>query len=109
MFYCTGTTSEDEDGGVEDAGADEDFPSSVDFGTLQVDLDFDPMECLRIFNESKHVKTEDKGRQQSKGTFRNDLNNLLETGCCWVESSFKKDTKTALTWMLEYHRNPNSS
>ncbi|XP_062308574.1 RNA exonuclease 1 homolog [Osmerus eperlanus] len=61
----TPSSSEDEDGGVEDERADEDF-SSVDFSTLQVDLDFDsdPMEeCLRIFNESKHVKMEDKGRQ----------------------------------------------
>ncbi|KAK1897145.1 RNA exonuclease 1 like [Dissostichus eleginoides] len=38
----------------------------IDFSSFQEDLDFDsdPMEeCLRIFNESKDVKTEDKGRQ----------------------------------------------
>ncbi|KAM6922066.1 RNA exonuclease 1 homolog [Xenentodon cancila] len=38
----------------------------VDFSRFQEDLDFDsdPMEeCLRIFNESKDVKWEDKGRQ----------------------------------------------
>ncbi|XP_056893639.1 RNA exonuclease 1 homolog [Takifugu flavidus] len=38
----------------------------IDFSSLQDDLDFesDPMEeCLRIFNESKDVKKEDKGRQ----------------------------------------------
>nr|XP_033810954.1 RNA exonuclease 1 homolog isoform X2 [Geotrypetes seraphini] len=37
----------------------------VDYSTLEKDLDYDsdPMEeCLRIFNESKDVKTEDKGR-----------------------------------------------
>ncbi|XP_068175186.1 RNA exonuclease 1 homolog isoform X2 [Antennarius striatus] len=37
-----------------------------DFSSFQDDLDFDsdPMEeCLRIFNESKDVKREDKGRQ----------------------------------------------
>lgn len=37
-----------------------------DFSSFQDDLDFesDPMEeCLRIFNESKDVKKEDKGRQ----------------------------------------------
>uniref|UniRef100_A0A8K9XUD8 REX1, RNA exonuclease 1 homolog n=1 Tax=Oncorhynchus mykiss TaxID=8022 RepID=A0A8K9XUD8_ONCMY len=46
----TPSSSEDEDVGAEDDG---------DF-----DLDDDPMEeCLRIFNESKDVKTEDKGRQ----------------------------------------------
>lgn len=38
----------------------------IDFSGFQDDLDFesDPMEeCLRIFNESKDVKKEDKGRQ----------------------------------------------
>ncbi|NXS55289.1 REXO1 exonuclease, partial [Brachypteracias leptosomus] len=37
----------------------------IDYSILEKDLDFesDPMEeCLRIFNESKDVKTEDKGR-----------------------------------------------
>ncbi|XP_007897136.2 RNA exonuclease 1 homolog [Callorhinchus milii] len=37
----------------------------VDFASLEKDFDFesDPMEeCLRIFNESKEVKNEDKGR-----------------------------------------------
>ncbi|NXL89361.1 REXO1 exonuclease, partial [Alectura lathami] len=44
----------------------------IDYSILEKDLDFesDPMEeCLRIFNESTDVKTEDKGRlgkQQSK-------------------------------------------
>lgn len=40
--------------------------AEMDFSRFQDDLDFDsdPMEeCLRIFNESKHVKKEDKGRQ----------------------------------------------
>lgn len=38
----------------------------IDYSVLERDLDFesDPMEeCLRIFNESMDVKTEDKGRQ----------------------------------------------
>ncbi|NXN97716.1 REXO1 exonuclease, partial [Rhinopomastus cyanomelas] len=45
----------------------------IDYSILEKDLDFesDPMEeCLRIFNESTDVKTEDKGRlgkQASKG------------------------------------------
>lgn len=37
----------------------------IDYSILEKDVDFesDPMEeCLRIFNESKDVKTEDKGR-----------------------------------------------
>ncbi|XP_066551290.1 RNA exonuclease 1 homolog [Amia ocellicauda] len=40
--------------------------NEADYSGLQLDLDYDsdPMEeCLRIFNESKDVKTEDKGRQ----------------------------------------------
>lgn len=40
--------------------------TDIDFSRFQDDLDFDsdPMEeCLRIFNESKDVKKEDKGRQ----------------------------------------------
>ncbi|XP_017276074.1 RNA exonuclease 1 homolog [Kryptolebias marmoratus] len=40
--------------------------AGIDFSRFQDDLDFDsdPMEeCLRIFNESKDVKKEDKGRQ----------------------------------------------
>ncbi|KAG7332731.1 hypothetical protein KOW79_004565 [Hemibagrus wyckioides] len=39
---------------------------AADFSILQEDVEYDsdPMEeCLRIFNESKYVKTEDKGRQ----------------------------------------------
>ncbi|KAJ4943329.1 hypothetical protein JOQ06_005832 [Pogonophryne albipinna] len=55
--------SDDEgDQGVEDEVDD----VEIDFSSFQEDLDFDsdPMEeCLRIFNESKDVKTEDKGRQ----------------------------------------------
>ncbi|KAI4828800.1 hypothetical protein KUCAC02_022872 [Chaenocephalus aceratus] len=50
------------DQGVEDEVDD----VEIDFSSFQEDLDFDsdPMEeCLRIFNESKDVKTEDKGRQ----------------------------------------------
>ncbi|XP_072537427.1 RNA exonuclease 1 homolog [Salminus brasiliensis] len=50
-----------------DDDEDEDVEGVTDdYAALQEDLDFDsdPMEeCLRIFNESKDVKTEDKGRQ----------------------------------------------
>uniref|UniRef100_A0A3Q3GR05 REX1, RNA exonuclease 1 homolog n=1 Tax=Labrus bergylta TaxID=56723 RepID=A0A3Q3GR05_9LABR len=63
-------SSSDEEavGGVEDdaAGKDELDGVGIDFSSFQDDLDFDsdPMEeCLRIFNESKDVKREDKGRQ----------------------------------------------
>ncbi|XP_028672453.1 RNA exonuclease 1 homolog isoform X1 [Erpetoichthys calabaricus] len=51
------SSSEDDDG--------------VDYYSLQneLDCDSDPMEeCLRIFNESKEVKTEDKGRQAKQAS-----------------------------------------
>ncbi|XP_029904918.1 RNA exonuclease 1 homolog [Myripristis murdjan] len=62
------SSDDDSDPGVEDgrAGWDEVDSGGVDFASLQVDMDFDsdPMEeCLRIFNESRDVKREDKGRQ----------------------------------------------
>ncbi|XP_076582912.1 RNA exonuclease 1 homolog [Chaetodon auriga] len=65
----TPSSSDDEgDCGVEGSGAGQDEVDEVgiDFSSFQDDLDFDsdPMEeCLRIFNESKDVKREDKGRQ----------------------------------------------
>ncbi|TDH08773.1 hypothetical protein EPR50_G00101150 [Perca flavescens] len=65
----TPSSSDDEgDRGVEGSGAGNDEVDGVgiDFSSFQDDLDFDsdPMEeCLRIFNESKDVKMEDKGRQ----------------------------------------------
>uniref|UniRef100_A0A8B9HX97 REX1, RNA exonuclease 1 homolog n=1 Tax=Astyanax mexicanus TaxID=7994 RepID=A0A8B9HX97_ASTMX len=47
------SSSEDDDGSEDEGQNNEDL-----------DYDSDPMEeCLRIFNESKDVKTEDKGRQ----------------------------------------------
>ncbi|XP_054646674.1 RNA exonuclease 1 homolog [Dunckerocampus dactyliophorus] len=62
----TPSSSEDEDEGTtEQTGADKDV-TGMDLSIFQDDLDFDsdPMEeCLRIFNESKDVKKEDKGRQ----------------------------------------------
>ncbi|XP_030640390.1 RNA exonuclease 1 homolog [Chanos chanos] len=70
------TASSSEDGGSEhdreDRDADEDDDDvdvdegGVDYSRLQDEMgyDSDPMEeCLRIFNESRDVKTEDKGRQ----------------------------------------------
>nr|XP_057928305.1 RNA exonuclease 1 homolog [Doryrhamphus excisus] len=63
----TPSSSEDEDNGAtEESGADKDLVAGIDLSIFQDDLDFDsdPMEeCLRIFNESKDVKKEDKGRQ----------------------------------------------
>ncbi|XP_054458387.1 RNA exonuclease 1 homolog [Anoplopoma fimbria] len=65
----TPSSSDDEgDHGVEGSasGNDEVDDVAINFSSFQEDLDFDsdPMEeCLRIFNESKDVKTEDKGRQ----------------------------------------------
>ncbi len=59
----TPSSSDDEGGG---AGKDEVDDAGFDYSSFQDDLDFDsdPMEeCLRIFNESKDVKREDKGRQ----------------------------------------------
>ncbi|XP_047386667.1 RNA exonuclease 1 homolog [Sciurus carolinensis] len=47
------------------SGAGEGTEEDVDYSALEkeVDFDSDPMEeCLRIFNESTNVKTEDKGR-----------------------------------------------
>ncbi|KAL2764137.1 RNA exonuclease 1-like protein [Daubentonia madagascariensis] len=47
------------------SGAGEGAEEEVDYSALEkeVDFDSDPMEeCLRIFNESTSVKTEDKGR-----------------------------------------------
>lgn len=65
------TPSSSEDEGDHDvdcsrAGRDEVDGVRFDLSGFQDDLDFDsdPMEeCLRIFNESKDVKKEDKGRQ----------------------------------------------
>ncbi|XP_038571339.1 RNA exonuclease 1 homolog [Micropterus salmoides] len=65
----TPSSSDDEDDRGEvgsSAGKDEVDSVGFDFSSFQDDLDFDsdPMEeCLRIFNESKDVKMEDKGRQ----------------------------------------------
>lgn len=59
------TSSSEDDSEVDDdngGGGDE----AVDYSCLQDEMEYDsdPMEeCLRIFNESKEVKTEDKGRQ----------------------------------------------
>lgn len=47
------------------SGASQGAEEDVDYSALEkeVDFDVDPMEeCLRIFNESTSVKTEDKGR-----------------------------------------------
>ncbi|XP_073333041.1 RNA exonuclease 1 homolog [Pagrus major] len=60
----TPSSSDDEDDGGA-AGKDEVDGVGIDFSSFQdLDFDSDPMEeCLRIFNESKDVKREDKGRQ----------------------------------------------
>ncbi|XP_019953938.2 RNA exonuclease 1 homolog [Paralichthys olivaceus] len=61
-------SSSDDEGDVEGGSAarDEVDDLEIDISSFRDDLDFDsdPMEeCLRIFNESKDVKKEDKGRQ----------------------------------------------
>ncbi|NXG44006.1 REXO1 exonuclease, partial [Psilopogon haemacephalus] len=68
----SGSESESDSGGarkVKHSKLSRSSPSStsddIDYSILEKDLDFesDPMEeCLRIFNESTDVKTEDKGR-----------------------------------------------
>ncbi|KAJ3598807.1 hypothetical protein NHX12_032771 [Muraenolepis orangiensis] len=68
---------EEEEGGdlsMEDGQAEMDY-CGVDLSILQEDMDFDsdPMEeCLRIFNESKDVKKEDKGRQAKQPSRESD-------------------------------------
>lgn len=65
----TPSSSDDESDHVVEAravGKKEDADAGMDYSVFQddFDLDSDPMEeCLRIFNESKDVKKEDKGRQ----------------------------------------------
>ncbi|XP_068599709.1 RNA exonuclease 1 homolog [Brachionichthys hirsutus] len=62
----TPSDDDDEGGRIVESGV------GFDFSGFQDDLDFDsdPMEeCLRIFNESKDVKREDKGRQ-AKSAFK---------------------------------------
>ncbi|XP_051950328.1 RNA exonuclease 1 homolog [Xyrauchen texanus] len=59
------TSSSEDDYEADDGGGDDD-DLGVDYSTLQAEMEYDsdPMEeCLRIFNESKEVKMEDKGRQ----------------------------------------------
>ncbi|KAM3876320.1 RNA exonuclease 1 homolog [Diretmus argenteus] len=81
----TPSSSEDEgDCGVEDDRADRDEIDGcgVDFAGLQVDMDFDsdPMEeCLRIFNESKDVKREDKGRQAKQPSRDSEEEDIAES------------------------------
>ncbi|KAG9351244.1 hypothetical protein JZ751_025136 [Albula glossodonta] len=63
------TPSSSDDDNVQEMGKsddDDDSAAAAEYSYLQADLDYesDPLEeCLRIFNESKDVKTEDKGRQ----------------------------------------------
>ncbi|KAK9970786.1 hypothetical protein ABG768_026700 [Culter alburnus] len=63
-------TSEDASSSEDDSEVDNDDggggDEAVDYSCLQDEMEYDsdPMEeCLRIFNESKEVKMEDKGRQ----------------------------------------------
>uniref|UniRef100_A0A8C1F5S8 REX1, RNA exonuclease 1 homolog n=1 Tax=Cyprinus carpio carpio TaxID=630221 RepID=A0A8C1F5S8_CYPCA len=63
-------TSEDTSSSEDDSEVDDEDDGgsgeAVDYSCLQDEMEYDsdPMEeCLRIFNESKEVKTEDKGRQ----------------------------------------------
>ncbi|KAM3619134.1 uncharacterized protein V6R79_003554 [Siganus canaliculatus] len=64
-------TPSSSDGEGDGAGQDEVDGVGFDFSSFQDDIDFDsdPMEeCLRIFNESKDVKKEDKGRQAKQAS-----------------------------------------
>lgn len=69
----------------------------IDFSSFQDDLDFDsdPMEeCLRIFNESKDVKKEDKGRQAKQVLVFLSGHTVLFTTYCFfllLESHFAAD------------------
>ncbi|XP_026098826.1 RNA exonuclease 1 homolog [Carassius auratus] len=59
-------TSSEDDSEVDDDDDDGGGGEAVDYSCLQDEMEYDsdPMdECLRIFNESKEVKMEDKGRQ----------------------------------------------
>lgn len=62
----TPSSSDDEGDHIAERGKKEVTSARIDYSVFQddLDLDSDPMEeCLRIFNESKDVKKEDKGRQ----------------------------------------------
>lgn len=76
----TPSSSEDEgDDGANREDKDEVASVQLDFSSFQDDLDFDsdPMEeCLRIFNESKDVKKEDKGRQAKQ------VSSASSSSCC---------------------------
>lgn len=71
----TPSSSDDEGDHLTDArivGKKEDVRVGMDYSVFKDDFDFDsdPLEeCLRIFNESKDVKKEDKGRQAKQVSY----------------------------------------
>ncbi|XP_060933880.1 RNA exonuclease 1 homolog [Limanda limanda] len=77
----TPSSSDDEEeveGGS--AGRDEVEHLDMDFSGFELDFDSDPMEeCLRIFNESKDVRKEDKGRQTKQPSRDSDEEKGTET------------------------------
>ncbi|KAM9832218.1 RNA exonuclease 1 homolog [Neosynchiropus ocellatus] len=82
------STSEDERAR---ASSDDVNSDEIDSSAFYDDLDFesDPLEeCLRIFNESKEVKTEDKGRQAKQQS--KDADEVREADQTSTTSSQKK-------------------
>ncbi|XP_028855712.1 RNA exonuclease 1 homolog [Denticeps clupeoides] len=63
-------------------GEDDEDCGSFDYSSLQADVEYDsdPMEeCLRIFNESNDIKTEDKGRQAKQPSKEQDDGDVSES------------------------------
>ncbi|XP_050973798.1 RNA exonuclease 1 homolog [Labeo rohita] len=76
------TSSSENDSDVDDDDDDGGGDDAVDYSCLQDEMEYDsdPMEeCLRIFNESKEVKTEDKGRQAKQPSREQDEGEEEET------------------------------
>lgn len=91
-------SSSDDEGNREVAGRgtgkNEVARVEIDFSSFQEDLDFDsdPMEeCLRIFNESKDVKKEDKGRQAKQVQAFNSCHTVLSTTHCFYTIGVLQD------------------
>ncbi|KAJ8278556.1 hypothetical protein GJAV_G00088870 [Gymnothorax javanicus] len=76
------SSEESDNDDVEDHDDDDDDGNTdADYTDLPLDLDYeeDPMEeCLRIFNESKDVKTEAKGRQAKQASKESEVDSGAE-------------------------------
>lgn len=91
-------SSSDDEGDREVAGRgtgkSEAASAEIDFSSFQEDLEFDsdPMEeCLRIFNESKDVKKEDKGRQAKQVLAFHSCHTVLSTTHCFYTIAVFQD------------------